>query len=55
MPPKGKCWSCGEDTLWLTGVLLQHDIDGHWEYHMVCPICKKYFMMKGAARDVKAD
>ena len=42
MPTKGKCWSCGEER-YLTGQLLQHMSDGHWEYHMICQTCKDYF------------
>lgn len=54
MPIKGKCWSCGEEH-YLTGQLLFHIKDGHWEYHMVCQICADYFKAKGVAQNGKID
>lgn len=42
MPTKGKCMSCGEEH-YLTGLLVQHKEDKHWEFWMVCETCRKWY------------
>ena len=42
MPTKGKCMSCGEEHF-LTGLLVQHKEDKHWEFWMVCETCRKWY------------
>lgn len=50
MPTRGKCMSCGETT-YLNGIMVKNVHDGHYEFWMVCDVCRKYYEWKGKSKD----
>ena len=50
MPPKGKCWSCGEIKL-LFGVWLRKKGERGMYFAMCCADCKRYFEKKAQEED----
>lgn len=46
MPPRGKCWSCGEITF-LSPEILENKETGKWYCMMVCRRCKRFYESGG--------
>jgi hypothetical protein len=46
MPPRGKCWSCGE-IAFLTAKVLENKETGRWYCMMVCCKCKRFYESGG--------
>ena len=42
MPPRGKCWSCGE-IAFLTAKVLKNKETGSLHCVMICEKCKKFY------------
>lgn len=51
MPPRGKCWSCGE-IAFLTAEVLRNKETGSLHCVMVCCECKKFYESGGTEQEV---
>lgn len=54
MPPRGKCWSCGE-IAFLTAKVLRNKETGSLHCVMVCQRCKEYYENGGIENAGRTD